>query len=890
MRLKAKYIGDDVSLDEYNAYQYLLYHMTGWNETVQLDMETPHKGKLASYKLNQNTLLLNERNNTYKIADNLPANTTLNLTISDVADFFNTNYVKITCTLYYKDGIVDNDTEFQASDAPEVELEGTNVAHTQPDPVKEFKNVTVDCSINKDVMTIPLFKEGKALLKKNSLLFREIKLNLNFNVIPWIDLSNGKANEPYEILVDDVDKLSHIIENAPNDGTSTIIRLDSTKEYFVPETLIISKGQNIEIRGGTGEHIKNRTPIMGEAVIDGKFCKRTFIVKPGAELKLDHLCLQNNNSYGLGVYDVGRGGAILVEAIRREDGVNRYGVLRCSNCTFKNNVANMGGAIFSYHAGCFIDKCVFLDNNSKSSGGAVYYSANNVRLHFANMVVENKSLITLSVKVTDYMARPVGEGEIEFRLKDGTDDILLETVDVTESWTRRGWATYQYKIPDDNKKTTLHFLAIYYSGALYEREVAMNTVNIIVPQTYTASFLTKLVGIPNEISTISVKVMNPDGGVVKKPVGTFTIGDKQFPAQHDGNAYFVKYKIPEDIKVDEIKISFEIEDSIYYNCKKISDVLQIGSDKKTPIDGDVTGLFVEPKNIVTTAPNSKTYTDSSIDNDIVQAWVSAGITDLFVRCVDYTDAKKKALLDTVLAKVSGKKIRVHAVLNAFYDEDGSTQTAKWGTPNPSALTQRQNIVKQITALLKYTPIDGICFDYCRFQGGTDKAVNGNVEEKNRKGHVTEAIKLFVQEIERINKKIYTSVCLMPEDTDAYGQDYTALSGVVDYLIPQCYKGNYAAVSNDSDNWIVGILQTMMITNMKVSKDKIFCCIQTYTNDTELEKKIKDGKMKEALRPKSSLDSTIKVIAQQKVKGVCLYCEGYLALYPMTYKQARSYVG
>ena len=892
MRLKAKNIGDEISLDEYNAYQYLLYHMDCWKEKIYLDMVDGFKGDYATYHLKECDFLLNDRMDSYKISKELSNNSTIDIKLSDVSELLDKTHIQFTCTLYYKPNTIIDGENYPSGMPEENPDDNPDDSDKEPKPFdvkKEFIEITLPCTLNENTITIPLHDNSNQAFGVSTLIHRWITFNISMNTIPYIDVSNGRANDSFEILVDNEEQLQHIIDYAPNDGTLTVIRLDSSKTYYPPKTLEISKGQNIEIRGGNCKYIANSKVNEGLAVVDGTFCKRTFLVKYGAELKLNNLLLKNNNSNGHDIYDIGRGGAILVEAVRRENGVHKYGLLWCENCTFKDNKAEYGGAIFSYHAGCFIDHCIFLNNLSYKDGGAVYYWANDVRLHFANMTVEKGSTITLSVKVTDYLARPVGEGEIDFYLRDDKD-VFLETVDVTEAYTRRGWATYNYKLPKDSKKTVMHFLAVYKSGAIYEQEVAMNTVNIIVPQIYTASFVGKLVGIPGETMTINVKVLNPDGGVVKKPMGTFTVGDKEYPAQHDGGVYYLKYLIDEKIEDDEIKISFELEDNLYYDCEKIEDVIKIGSDWKTPINGHITGIFVYQMNPQLITPTSKEYTDKSITDEIVTSWKSAGITDLFVLCKDYTDSYFKSTLDTVLAKVHGKGFRVHAVLNTFVKNKYVDDIEMWGEANPSVLAQKQFISKQINALLKYTSIDGICFDYCRFNGRDSTKINGNIDVSKRKEHVTDAIKQFTSEIEKLNKGIYTSVCLMPEDTDVYGQDFSAIAGLVDFVMPMAFKGDYVGVSQGSDSWIATVLNTMMINKFKISPEKILCCIQTYSSKSELDKKIEDNKIKEALRSKNNLDLTMKAIAQSKVKGVCLFREGFIIEYPMTYKSARELLG
>ena len=54
MRLKVKNIGSQLTLDEYNAYQYLLYNMSCWEDKIILNTYTPHQGKYADYLFKEN--------------------------------------------------------------------------------------------------------------------------------------------------------------------------------------------------------------------------------------------------------------------------------------------------------------------------------------------------------------------------------------------------------------------------------------------------------------------------------------------------------------------------------------------------------------------------------------------------------------------------------------------------------------------------------------------------------------------------------------------------------------------------------------------------------------------------------------------------------------------
>ena len=1111
MRLKAKYIGDDMTLDEYNAYQYLLYHMDCWEETIHLDMEENYVGEYSRYMLDQSPFLLNDKHDTYKVRTDLDSSSKLRIFLEDISRLFDKHHMEFSCVLYYKPNKAIDDKIYEPTDYEDIDQYNQNKSQETPDPEKEYQKITIPCILDDTIIEIPLWDNvnNKPLLEKNTLIYRWLKLKIDLSKTPYIDIKNGKATEPYEILIDSLEELIKLIKRAPRDGTLTVVRLDSTITYNVPKPLIIEDGQNIEIRGGTAGYITSTGFKGGRAVLNGRYCKRTFIVKPGGMLKLDHLTLVNNNSIGYNVYDRGRGGAVLVESIRKDNGEPKFGILKCEYCSFQNNKAVSGGAIFSYHAGVFLDTCDFINNSSTNNGGAVYFLGNDVKLHFANMTVANGTAVQLKVKITDYLARLVDEGYVDFYLKSGSEDVYLGTVDVakynkvsdtyklttipntgtikdtiteddeimyeiivknhfpvtqtTNGVTRlkalydnnfnqitlaegesrfkavfkkevdgvpittktneetkkkyldytnpnllkyivyldeltgysytpynavikkdrtdtaneitypvilkydkpvtvtvnnvtylkppydsenfkpidldegeildsivfkkkkdgeaiptvynqddgktyldygnhdvleyivynqsidltninKGWAVYEYNIPRSNTKPILNFIAVYNGGAMYDSDAVMNTVSVVFPETYTADYVSKNNGALGSTITITVKVTGNNQTVITKPKGTFTIDGNKYTAMNNSENYYIKYKIPESLDDDTntIPISFELEKSINYVCSPADSEITIGTKEKYLINGAINGVFVDELDIQKTSPTSSTYTDDGITSSLVESWINAGLTDVFVRCRDYSNAQKKATLITALDRLKGKKLRVHAVIDCFYNHDGTSVTEKWTNVNPSTLSRKTWITNQITSILNYTAVDGICLDYCRFEGGSELSSNGNIETDKRKQYVTDAVKEIVEKIVSISPKTYISLTVMPEEkTDTnYGQSFKELGDLVDYIIPLAYKGDYSAVSNNSDSWLVDVCN---LVAKEVDKSHILCCLQTYTNNTELEKAIADNKLATVCRAKSNLDSSINALATAGIKGVCLYREGLIQNYPKQYK-------
>lgn len=1161
-------------------------------------MEEGVIGTYAYYLLQPSTFLLNDKADTYKIKQSLNSSSKLTISILDIPDFLDLKHLKFTFTLYYKstfkvnkdDG---NEVTRQPSDYRELKDVQPEESKEYPKLERDYEHIEIVGELSGKNINIPLWdtENNKALFQKNDLISRWVDISITYDTsVPYIDIRNGIANEPYEILVDSFEELKKIITYATRDKLLHVIRLDSNKTYYFPETLHIKKGQNIEIRGGNGEWIKNEDKSVhnGKTVLDGSKVgksvetglneRRLFIVEAGGQLTLTNMHLRNCNCNNA-EYDKGKGGAILVESVRRIDGVPEFGILTCTDCVFLENKAWNGGAIFSYHAGLFLDGCDFILNESAMYGGAVYYWARDVRLEFPNLVSENGKVITLLLKVTDYLARPVLEGEVDFYLKQGKKETFIETVNVNEytdlhlkqkygldyiptvgtlkqviteydetkqsiitlngipqTYTKdgkiylkklydetdgfkqvelkkgiklkfgniektfdekktlvvlkkqieikknngekeiiklptyynekdqktylnyndptllkfivyldeitnkdhipsnaelkigqtddptetewniitkdgkpvtmydsnnnvilkptydseykpitldpesgevltkgvvfknkaefdkidpetgeieyengkpkkhmvalptvihqnqsvgdaegtthlkfsdptlinylvynqvidenkvRGWVSYDYKIPDDNKDRVLQFVAHYRAGATYEDEVAVNTVDVIFPEKYTATFVDSDKGTVGTTLTIRVKVTNEQQTVIFEPQGIFTIDKVKYNAQHDGTNYTLKYKIDEKYNSNKLPIKFELKESIHYKCEPVTIEMTLsepekGQEENAPVN--FTGIFINTTNLQLKTGSTTDYIDTYITDSLVKGWETNGITDIFVRCINYEDSKNKALLTTVLDKIKSlkleKKFRVHAVVNVFYNADGTTTKECWTNVNPTVESRKTFVLKQIELLLKNTAINGICFDYNRFNGSTSSEVNGKVDKEKRSVHITSAMKSFNEKVEKVKKQTYVSMTVMPEENAMvdYGQNFKELAKHVDFLMPLAYIGDYEGVSKGKDSWLSDVIK--LLKDNEVPLDKIVTVIQTYKDWKTLENKQKINKVADALRTKETMDATIKEIAKNKIRGNCLFREGLIPKdkdgklqYPVTYKSA-----
>jgi hypothetical protein len=273
---------------------------------------------------------------------------------------------------------------------------------------------------------------------------------------------------------------------------------------------------------------------------------------------------------------------------------------------------------------------------------------------------------------------------------------------------------------------------------------------------------------------------------------------------------------------------------------------------KTVENDYITGLFV----------NTMTITQTHVQN-----WVKAGITDVYVRCINYTNATLRNTLQTVLRLTNNTDIRVHAVINCFYD----AKTKTWISPNS---TSRMEFLKEnLNYILTNMDVDGVCLDYLRYPG-TDGS------NSNKQVILTQSTKTLVDYIN--SKGNYTiSACVMPEgagNAEAYGQNYTSLGKLVDYLMPMTYKGNYRGNTTDaSDSWVTSKLD--YIIKQVGDKNKVVTILQTYWNDNN-----------RTNRPISKLEATMQAIAEKNaIRGISLFLEGNMAGYTKTYQSIMENV-
>ena len=195
----------------------------------------------------------------------------------------------------------------------------------------------------------------------------EPKMDIYFDSNAWDDNGNGSIDNPYKTLSDD-----RIMENSIMHFASGIYNF--TPRYYPYSRNIAFYGQDssntlINVIGND-----NRFYFYGPIYIENiSFANIQFISTDDNTL----LNATNANFYNASAFEIDNSGTSCGGAIYCE-GSNNTVVL--NNCSFYNNYALYGGAIFSNGGNTVISNCNFLNNTGKYYGGAIYQLYGNLSL------------------------------------------------------------------------------------------------------------------------------------------------------------------------------------------------------------------------------------------------------------------------------------------------------------------------------------------------------------------------------------------------------------------------------------------------------------------------------------------------------------------------------
>jgi len=279
-------------------------------------------------------------------------------------------------------------------------------------------------------------------------------------------------------------------------------------------------------------------------------------------------------------------------------------------------------------------------------------------------------------------------------------------------------------------------------------------------------------------------------------------------------------------------------------------------------------------------------TSTSANTIDVDALLKAGITDIFVKTNRISTPTYQSVLDTILAKVSGTTLRVHAWITCFKDANGNwidpqgkysyqvkvPYTAavkvaykkvkykkwykkwykykgkwkykwkyKWSYKwlyKTSYVTKynyvtkygynnayKETLLSFISNITTNYSISGIHLDYIRYSGSGSNAAYLN---SGGTGAITSFVANVTSTVKSIKPKFAVSAALMPEGAENakyYGQDYSQLSQYLDFLVPMIYKGNY----KQDTSWI-GEKVSYIVANS--NGKPVVAGLQTYESDND----------------------------------------------------------
>ena len=224
----------------------------------------------------------------------------------------------------------------------------------------------------------------------------------------------------------------------------------------------------------------------------------------------------------------------------------------------------------------------------------------------------------------------------------------------------------------------------------------------------------------------------------------------------------------------------------------------------------------------------------------------SGITDVFVKANRISDPLYPSVLTSILKKLKGTGIRVHAWITCFVDQNGN-----W--IDPKNVKNQNNIIKTIADITRNYNINGIFLDYVRYPGTAYKTAGST-------NTITSFVAKVYSTVKSIKPKVAVSAALMPEgavNSYYYGQDYTNLSKYLDFLVPMVYNGNY----NQSTSWITSTTKYIVAHS---NGKPVIAGLQTYSSDKNLK-----------VIPASEIRTYINSAVKGGASGYALFRYGWL---------------
>jgi hypothetical protein len=225
---------------------------------------------------------------------------------------------------------------------------------------------------------------------------------------------------------------------------------------------------------------------------------------------------------------------------------------------------------------------------------------------------------------------------------------------------------------------------------------------------------------------------------------------------------------------------------------------------------------------------------------------NSGITDVFVKANRISAPLYSSTLKSILEKLKGSGIRVHAWITCFVDQNGN-----W--IDPKNVKNQNSIIKTITDITRNYNINGIFLDYVRYPGTAYKTAGAT-------NTITSFVAKVYSTVKSIKPKIAVSAALMPEgavNSYYYGQDYSKLSKYLDFLVPMIYSGNY----NGNNNWITSTTKYIVAHS---NGKPVIAGLQTYRSDKNF-----------TVIPASEIRTNINSAVKGGASGYALFRYGWL---------------
>lgn len=449
-----------------------------------------------------------------------------------------------------------------------------------------------------------------------------------------------------------------------------------------------------------------------------------------------------------------------------------------SNNTFSKNSATRGGAIYNDGSILTITKTILSSNYAKKVGGAIYNYKGKISI--TNSVLlnnKNKDIYNSKGKIVSANYNWWGSNA-----KPSSSRVYNTTI--------KNWIFFKISSPASKyiKETTTITTTFNY---IYNgKKLSPHSSNKYLP-------------------ALTVKITIKGAGITK----TYT--------KHVNGLTKINVKFPKSGSVTVTAYTYSITSKATIKIKS-----------KTTL---TTGIFVQMS--------------ATVNKNTVNKWVKAGVTDVYVQARASTSNMAK--LKKVISLCKNKNIKVHAWVICFQTDNGFDIS-----------TKQQNLIKKfVTKVTKISGVEGVCLDYVRYSGTKPSIV--------KPSKITNFVKAVKNILKKQNKNLVLSVCVFAEKSKTkqyYGQDYAAMSPYVDVMMPMAYKYDY----NSGRNWLKDV--TKYVVN-KAKYSKVVTILQTYKEKSWGYKTLSATELK----------NDAKAVMSAGSKGYTLFRYGLISSYPTSAK-------